>query len=171
MKNYIKVGRYQKAFTLVEVIVVIAIIAILTSIAYASLSQIRAKSRDQKRVATVHEIQLALEFYFNKNAKYPIMLWPADINSEIQKANSLYGYLTEKPQDPSIGDTYHYVPLSPSPTIESRCRSYHLWTKLELKSAALESKKGYSSLGDTLCGSVGDKKDASSDYLIYDLRP
>lgn len=162
-------------FTFVEVIVVIGIIAILTTIAYASLTQIRAKSRDQKRVADVHEIQLALEYYFNKNGRYPEMIWPT---SPAKEASSLKAFLAAEPSAPLRGEVYTYVPFALTSGGE-RCISYHLYTKLELKSATLDSKRSFNSLAQNVCGSENvTAKQAlrinASDpinSLVYDLRP
>lgn len=161
-------SKFTTGFTLVEVIVVIGIIAILTTIAYASLTQIRAKSRDQKRIADLHEIQLSLELYFNKNSRYPEILWPLNVN---QNPLSLFGYLSSAPKAPSVGEIYHYIPIKRS-SESDRCVSYHLWTTLELKSAVLDSKKGYDSSEQITCGisfGTDERIDASSDPLIYDL--
>lgn len=165
----------KKGLTIIEVIVVIGIIAILTTIAYTSLSQIRAKSRDQKRIADIHSIQLALEYYFNKNARYPEMVWPKDMSNELQKEDSLYSYLDSEPKAPSKDEIYYYIPLKTSSTV-SRCSSYHLYTTLELKTSALDSKRNFNSLDKVICGSFAEdgwKIDASAteNDLVYDLRP
>lgn len=162
----------KKGLTIIEVIVVIGIIAILTTIAYASLSQIRAKSRDQKRVADIHTIQLALEYYFNKNARYPEMIWPKNFSDE---PKSLKGYLDSEPIAPLKDEIYYYISIRNNSSTD-RCSSYHLYTRLELKSSALDSKKGYSSVGKIRCGNTALddwKIDASKEEneLVYDLRP
>jgi prepilin-type N-terminal cleavage/methylation domain-containing protein len=61
----------QKGFTLVELLVAIGIIGILSSIAVVSVSNVRAKARDAKRLADVKQIQTALEAYLNDMGKYP----------------------------------------------------------------------------------------------------
>lgn len=157
-------------FTLIEVVVVIGIIAILTTIAYASLTQIRAKSRDQKRVADVHEIQLALEYFFNKNGQYPEMIWPA---TPTEESVSLKSFLGSEPKAPTSGEIYSYIPIKET-SEATRCSSYHLWTRLELNSSALDSKKGYDSTGKIICGDTAQdswKIKASLDEKVYDLRP
>lgn len=60
-----------RAFTLVELIVVIAIIAILTGIILTSLTGSKAKGRDAQRVSDLGQIQLALELYFDRCHQYP----------------------------------------------------------------------------------------------------
>ncbi|MBI2644960.1 prepilin-type N-terminal cleavage/methylation domain-containing protein [Candidatus Uhrbacteria bacterium] len=61
----------HKGFTLVELLVAIGIIGILSSIAVVSVSNVRAKARDAKRIADVKQIQTALESYFNDQNAYP----------------------------------------------------------------------------------------------------
>jgi prepilin-type N-terminal cleavage/methylation domain-containing protein len=61
-----------RAFTLVELIVVIAIIAILTGIILTSLTGSKAKGRDAQRVSDIGQIQLALELYFDRCHSYPL---------------------------------------------------------------------------------------------------
>jgi len=47
----------KKGFTIIELLVSLAIVAILLSIAFTSLSGIRQKSRDAKRMSGVREIK------------------------------------------------------------------------------------------------------------------
>lgn len=63
----------NNGFTLVEILVVVSIIALLSSALFASFSQARAKARDSKRVQDLLEVQKALELYRAKNPqdKYP----------------------------------------------------------------------------------------------------
>lgn len=61
----------KKGFTLIELMVVIAIIAILSGIILASFSAAKARSRDTQRISDVAQIQLALAGYFNQCNDYP----------------------------------------------------------------------------------------------------
>ena len=60
-----------RGFTLVELIVVIGIISLLSSIVLASLGNARAKARDARRLADMHNIRTALELYRSKYGVYP----------------------------------------------------------------------------------------------------
>lgn len=60
-----------KGFTLIELLVVIAIIGILSSVVLASLNTARAKARDAKRLSDMHQMQVALELYYNSFGGYP----------------------------------------------------------------------------------------------------
>jgi prepilin-type N-terminal cleavage/methylation domain-containing protein len=52
-----------KGFTLIELLVVIAIIALLSSVVLASLSGVRAKARDTKRIEDARQIVQAMALY------------------------------------------------------------------------------------------------------------
>lgn len=60
-----------RAFTLVELLISIAIIGILSSVVLANLQSSRSKARDAQRIATIKQIQTALEVYKVKNGTYP----------------------------------------------------------------------------------------------------
>ena len=67
-------------FTLIELLVVISIIGLLAAVVLVSLSSARAKSRDARRVADIHQIQNALELFFNDCLQYPQTLATASAN-------------------------------------------------------------------------------------------
>ncbi|MEI6660014.1 MAG: prepilin-type N-terminal cleavage/methylation domain-containing protein [bacterium] len=62
----------KKGFTLVELLVVISIISLLSSVVLSALSSARAKSRDAQRIANAHSIINALAIYFNQYGTYDI---------------------------------------------------------------------------------------------------
>lgn len=65
-----KVKDKKLGFTLIELLVVIAIIGILASVVLASLSDARGVARDAKRKSDLHQVQIAMEGYFNKYGTY-----------------------------------------------------------------------------------------------------
>ena len=73
--------KHQKGFTLIELLVVIAVIGILAAVVLASLNDARAKARDTKRIADLHQIRSALEMYYNDNGYYPPTGCGYDCNS------------------------------------------------------------------------------------------
>jgi prepilin-type N-terminal cleavage/methylation domain-containing protein len=93
----------RSGFTLVEMLIVIGIIGILTSVIIASTTVSRAKARDTKRISDMKEIQLGLALYYDVNKVYPA-------GSDITAVNILVTqkYLPDIPTDPS-GVTYEYM--------------------------------------------------------------
>ena len=63
--------KQKRGFTLIELLVVIAIIGLLSSIVFASLNTVRAKGRDARRVSDMKQVQIALEFYYDRYGYYP----------------------------------------------------------------------------------------------------
>lgn len=64
---------YQRhaGFSLVEILVVIAIIGILIPVLYANFSDGREQSRDAERQTTLRTLQSAIELYKNEHGRYP----------------------------------------------------------------------------------------------------
>jgi len=90
----------QKGFTLIELLVVIAIIGLLSTLAIVSLNTARIKSRDTSRVATIKQMQSALEMYFNDKKTYPPTADMAMVNNSGTIATSGTSYL-QRFSDPS----------------------------------------------------------------------
>jgi len=61
----------KKGFTLVELLVVVAIIGILAAIGIVAITGARVRARDAKRVADIKSLQSALELYYTDKASYP----------------------------------------------------------------------------------------------------
>ena len=60
-----------KAFTIIELLIVIAIIGILATISVVSFGRVRANARDSQRSSKITVIAEALEKYYDKNGEYP----------------------------------------------------------------------------------------------------
>jgi prepilin-type N-terminal cleavage/methylation domain-containing protein len=58
-------------FTLIELLVVIAIIGVLASVVLASLNSARENARNAATLASMKEMEKALELYFLANGEYP----------------------------------------------------------------------------------------------------
>lgn len=63
--------RNSKGFTIIELLVVVSIISLLSSIVLTGLSESRERARDAFRQSQLRQLQNALEFYQNDNDEYP----------------------------------------------------------------------------------------------------
>lgn len=64
----------EKAFTLVELLIVVAIIGILAASVIVNLSLARTRARDARRKADLKSVQTALEIYAEEKGSYPSTL-------------------------------------------------------------------------------------------------
>ena len=88
----------KKGFTLVELLMVIAIIGIFTSVVFVSLDGSRAKSRDAVRVGDLKTLSYAAQTYFQENnGEFPDSI---DNLAPYYEGGSV-------PADP-LGDPYYY---------------------------------------------------------------
>jgi type II secretion system protein G len=129
-----KFTKTNKGFTLIELMVVIAIIAILSGIIITSLTQSKSKSRDAERVSDLNQIQLALEQYFDRCGQYPADIYsatPASCSSGVSFAD----YISKVPKDPSTGNNYDYAINTTNPSL-TPATDYILHTKLENQNTA-----------------------------------
>lgn len=63
-------SRKQSGFTLIELMIVVAIIGILASIAYPSYTEYVAKSRRADAWSALHEIAQSMERHYTVNGRY-----------------------------------------------------------------------------------------------------
>ena len=101
----------QTGFTLVEIIIVIAITGLMASLAAVALINARVRSRDTKRIADIKDIRSALELYFHDCNEYPTLV---EAGQPISGAENCQGgvYLARVPVDPGTGFNYPYLPCS-----------------------------------------------------------
>jgi prepilin-type N-terminal cleavage/methylation domain-containing protein len=173
-------NKNTRGFTIIELMVVLSIIAILSSIILTSLQRSQEKSRDARRVSDIKEIQLALSLYYNDNSCYPPNIYN---NSTCGTATSGLSpnYMSVVPKDPQTVTAYSYAPLTGSSN-GSSCTSYHLGSVLENASDVSGSDKvtlnassnsnSADSRGLYVCNVVG----ASSDFdgtlaTVFDVTP
>lgn len=62
----------KKGFTIIELLVVVAIIAMLSSAIFTFTAGIKSRSRDSRREKDIKEIQNALGLYWNSGFVFPI---------------------------------------------------------------------------------------------------
>lgn len=67
-----------KGFTLVEILITVAIIGVLVSITIIATTNVRMKARDTKRISDANAIVNALQAYYDSNKTYPAVLIPGE---------------------------------------------------------------------------------------------
>jgi prepilin-type N-terminal cleavage/methylation domain-containing protein len=71
-KRVIFTHRAPRAFTLIEILLAVAIVGLLAGIILAGVSAARSKARDAVRVADMKAIATALEFFYDSKGHYPV---------------------------------------------------------------------------------------------------
>ena len=61
----------KKGFTLIEIIIVVAIISILLAILLPQIGKVRDPAYDAARASNLQKVQTYLELYYTKNRNYP----------------------------------------------------------------------------------------------------
>ncbi len=97
----------KRGFTLTELMVVISIIGVLSSVGMAGLSVARSKGRDAERIAHLQQLKGTLELYYSNTGHYPITGdWVADCwyggnwIHDSGNYNWSTGYISAQPRDP-----------------------------------------------------------------------
>ncbi len=93
----------SKAFTLIEILVVVTIIALLLILGFWAATKQISKSRDARRKADINRIQVAVEEYEKDHNCYP----PPNLVVCVP-GTGLQPYLKQIPCDPRTGASYLY---------------------------------------------------------------
>jgi type II secretion system protein G len=101
--------RDQRGFTLLEMMVVVAIIAILAAILIPNFTRARAQAQTSACMGNVKIIATALELYFTDHQQYP-----AATGSNVDSAfvATMAGYLSQVPVDPAAGTSTSYYQIT-----------------------------------------------------------
>lgn len=97
----------RSGFTLIEMLVVVAIIGLLSSTVLVGLSDARRRARDARRIADLRQIQNGLENLYTTLRAYP-------------KSDELYDLIQELPTDPQ-GGKYAYIRVSSDKYLLGAC--------------------------------------------------
>jgi prepilin-type N-terminal cleavage/methylation domain-containing protein len=159
-----KKNQLKKAFTLVELIVVIVILAILWTVAYIYIINYNTNARDTVRITDIKSIRKTLDVYFYKEWNYPDPTDWVDVTYSWATAWTQWVFWVETrkktwmistiPLDPLTGNPYAY-------SVTNQKVEYQLWAALELK----ESQKN--DLEWMLINKVYASEDTLATYIIW----
>ncbi len=94
----------SKGFSLIELLLVMAIMAILSTLMLPNLLGAQDKARESGVRAVAHAIQLALESYYVDHGVYPS---GSNLGvAELYEILEIEGQLTKKPKNPYTGRAY-----------------------------------------------------------------
>lgn len=103
--------KFKKGFTLIELMVVVAIIGLLASIVVVSLQGARSGARDAKRQADLKGLQIAMELCYSDSTCGAAEQYLVYANYTAAKAGGIGTYIIVEsmPDDPSTGVSYNWV--------------------------------------------------------------
>ena len=151
----------KKAFTLIELLIVIIILGVLAALITGNFFTSLKKGRDTKRKADLEQITRALELYYEDKKAYPTTS-DLTFGGKLCETSSCPGtdkvYMQKIPNDPISGKSYEY--LSADGT------NYKLFACLENNLQKLT----YISSGSTLsCGNCRNSDDSADVNCIWGI--
>lgn len=111
---------HRPGFSLLEGLIVLAMIGLLAAFAAVSLNSARARTRDAQRLSNMSTVRSALQLYWLEKATYPasegMMIGQAATKSEVLTSNGFQSraeasgnsFLPLVPTGPSVNEFYAY---------------------------------------------------------------
>ena len=99
-------SKKKKAFTLIEMIVVIAIIGILSTMLLTSVANVRKSSADARRKSNLENVRGAVTMYYSAKAAWPVISggWDSLIHNGSNTGLSDFGYISDSIKADEDGD-------------------------------------------------------------------
>ena len=125
----------EKAFTLIELLIVISILGVLATIGLVAFRSAQFRGRDAQRKSDLKQISSALELYFSDYGRYPtsssglIMGCPSTTQSACNWGSGPFWdqkttYFKVVPKDPANSQNYYYK-------ADSTAQKFQLFAHLE----------------------------------------
>lgn len=93
----------RKGFTLIEMLVVVAIIGLLSSAVIVGLNDARSRARDSRRISDIRQIQNGLEIHYSENQSYPLDVYDAISGLPTDPLGGEYAYIRKTSQGYVLG--------------------------------------------------------------------
>lgn len=170
----------MSGFTLVELAIVIAVIAVLAIITITAYGGIQQRNRDTKRLTDMNNIVKAIDLYRGETGSYPATSSTASANGCVGDGYS-YSWATDgtwlsplvsgdfidsAPIPPQSNCTYWYAYLNPAPTdynCPSRTKPYYV---LRIKTEGAITAPAYSKTFTPCVGSSITWTASSTTWII-----
>ncbi len=105
----------NKAFTVIELVIVLLVILFLTGLVLTTYNGIQARNRNNIRQKNVQAIQTSLEAYYSQNGHYPSL---TDINNAAWRLKNTPNLSVSSIKDPSSKASDNLVQLVAEPKIK-----------------------------------------------------
>jgi len=157
----------ERGFTIIELLVVVAVIGTLSSIVLAILSDARLDARDKRRVADVQQIQKALELYYVDHNTYPRESEGANGNTATNETfqEMLAPYISGKLVDPAgVGNNTFYYYYDGAHTCGNRSYAVLFARQMDLPENA-----NYDAFLNTTCTGILDGEGRGGGEASYNI--
>lgn len=134
-------------FTLLELLVVMAIIGILAAIGMSSYGTVQSKARDARRKSDLENVARALEMYYNDNKAYP-----GSIAWDAKWATGATVYMEKTPKDTK--GAYLYEPQNVGTGTNNGYRLYARLENTKDSKVAHDATYDPGTYQDKLCGTT-----------------
>lgn len=163
-----------KGFTVLEFLIVLAIILLLIAIILPNLQKSREKSVEEKKVSDIKIVALGLEQYKQICGSYPEKIEKLATCPQMNSETNLGTFIPELDKlQFSVGSSeYLYYPISLNPIDTNECTGYHLAVKLghDITGTNLSvGDKNFDSRTAPSCGNTSAVGFDGNDPAIFDI--